>query len=244
MPDDARLDTGFQLLPNSQGSKELLVPHDVLLEPGDLFSTGQLNLPVNIGNAISKQIQETLLREQGSEDSVGWSIVCQVRDVLGRTLDGKTVAMGQDDSLVFLRHLIIAIFDNAYVQFRICFAKYIEENLVAGGGGIESSLNGNNPFVVVLLIVGEDHQLRDIDEATEPLVFHPGLDAVLFGKNTFCVVRLFNLNEGKGEAIYKARDVGAEVVSAFLVLTGEFCGDVPLVVVWVGKIYQLDATNR
>ena len=221
----------------------MLVPHDVLLEPGDLFSTGQLDLPVNIGDAVTKQIQEALLGEQGSEDSVGRSIVCQVRDVFGRTLDGKAVSMRQDDSLIFFRYLVVAIPDDAYVKFRVCFAEYIEEDLIAGGGGVEGPLNRNNPFVVVLLIVGEDHQLRDVDEATEPLVLHPGLNAVLFGKDTLGIVGLLNLNESKRETVNKTRNVGAEVVAAFLILTGEFCGDVPLVVVRVGKINQLDATD-
>ena len=97
--------------------------------------------------------------------------------------------------------------------------------------------------MVVLLIVREDHQLRDVDEATEPLVLHPGLNAVLFGKDTLGIVGLFDLNECERETVHKARNVGAEIVAAFLVLTGELCGNVSLVVGRVGKINQLDATD-
>ena len=151
--------------------------------------------------------------------------------------------MRKDDSLIFFRYLIVAIPDYAYVKFRVCFTEYIEENLIAGCGGVEGTLYRNNPFVVVLLIVREDHQLRDVDEAAEPLVLHPGLNPVLFGKDTLSIIGLFYLNKCERETVYKARDVGAEIVAAFLVLTGELCGDVPLVVVRVGKINQLDATD-
>ena len=215
----------------------------MLFEPGDLFSTGQFDLSVDVSNAVTKQIQEALLGEQGREDSVGRSIVCQVRDVLGRTLNGEAVAVSQDDSLVFLRYLVVAIPDDAYVKFRVCFAEYIEEYLIAGCGGIEGTLNRDYPFVVVLLIVRKDHQLRNVDEATEPLVLHPGLYAVLLSKDTLSIVGLLDLNESEREAVNKTRDVGAEIVAAFLILTGEFCGDVPLVVVRVGKINQLNATD-
>ena len=200
-------------------------------------------MPVHIGNAVSKQIKEAFLGKQGSEDPVCWCIVSQVRYVLGRTFDGKTVSMRKDYSLIFFRYLIVAIPDDAYVKFWVCFAKYIEEYLIVGCGSVEGTLYRDNPFVVVLLIVREDHQLSDVDKATEPLILHPGLNAILFCKNTLGIVGFLDLNKCEREAVHKACDIGAEVVAAFLVLTGELCCDMPLVVVRVGKINQLGATD-
>ena len=200
-------------------------------------------MPVHIGNAVSKQIKEAFLGKQGSEDPVCWCIVSQVRYVLGRTFDGKTVSMRKDYSLIFFRHLIVTISNYAYMKLRVCFAENIEEYLIARSRSIEGTLNRDNPFVVVLLIVRENHQLRDVDEATESLVLHPGLNAILFCKNTLGIVGFLDLNKCERETVHKACDVGAEVVSALLVLTGELCGNVPLVVGRVGKINQLDATD-
>ena len=57
--------------------------------------------------------------------------------------------------------------------------------------------NRDLAILIVLLVVGEDHQLGDVEEGTEGFIPHPGVDAATFSKYSLVVEGLFDLYEGK-----------------------------------------------
>ena len=151
--------------------------------------------------------------------------------------------MREDYPFILFGDFIAAVANHSHMQLWICFAEYIEKDSVTGCGGIKGTLYGDYFFVVIFLVVGEYHQLGDIDEFAETLILHPGLDAVFLRHDSLCVIGLFDLDESKRKTIEEASDVGAKVVAGFLVFASEFSGDMPLVVSRVLKINELDSAD-
>ncbi len=103
-------------------------------------------------------------------------------------------------------------------------------------------MNRNTVVVIIFLIVGENHQLRDVDKASERLVGHPLVDSVSFCKNPVVIIRFLDFNEGKRKPIHKTGYVGTETVTSVRIFTGEFRGNVPLVIVRILEIDKFKTT--
>ena len=97
---------------------------------------------------------------------------------------------------------------------------------------------------VVLLIVGEHHQLGDIQETAELLVSHALVHAVSFSQNAVLVVGNLHLDKSQWQAVHKASDIGTEIVAAVLVLASEFGGAMPIIVVRIVEVNNPQSTGR
>ena len=103
-------------------------------------------------------------------------------------------------------------------------------------------MNRNTVVVIIFLIVGENHQLSDVDKASECPVGHSPVDSVSFSKNPVVIIRFLNFNEGKRKPIHKTSYVWTETVTSVRILTGKFRGNVPLVIVSILEIDKLKTT--
>ena len=97
---------------------------------------------------------------------------------------------------------------------------------------------------VVLLVVGEHHQLGDIQETTKLLVGHALVHAVSFGQNAVLVVGYLHLDKSQWQTVHKASDVGTEIVAAVLILASEFGGAMPIIVVRIVEVDDSQSTGR
>jgi hypothetical protein len=102
----------------------------------------------------------------------------------------------------------------------------IEGGVSSCSSAIESSLDRNySPHRIVLHIIGENHQLRDVDKAPECLVGHSLVDSVSFSKNSIVIIRFLDFNEGKRKPIHKTSYVWTETVAGVRILTGKLSGN-------------------
>ena len=103
-------------------------------------------------------------------------------------------------------------------------------------------MNRNTVVVIIFLIIGENHQLRDVDKAPECLVGHSLVDSVSFSENSIVIIRFLDFNEGKRKPIHKTSYVWTETVTCVRILTGKFSGNVPLVIVGILEIDKFKTT--
>ena len=122
---------------------------------------------------------------------------------------------------------------------RFLFAEIVENGGVIGGAGIERTLNRLRRAIFILHVVGENHQLRDVDEAPEARVAAARDDAMALGQHAFPVVGFFDLDERQRHAVDEQGDVGPELIVT--VLAGQLCDDMETVVVEVLEIDQPSA---
>lgn len=114
----------------------------------------------------------------------------------------------------------------------------VETRFVFRSRAIEYAFNRDNTALgIVLHVVGENHQLRDIDKAAElflrePFIIHP----LAFDHHAAYVVRLLDLDKHEREPIDEQRNVGAETFIA--ILASEFRRAMVRVIFWVFKIDQ------
>lgn len=95
--------------------------------------------------------------------------------------------------------------------------------------------------VVIFLVVGEDHQLCDVEESSETTLAHPFVDAFSLCQNAVMVIWLFHFDKYQRESIDKAGDVRTEIVIGVLVFAWQFGGDVPVIVLWMVEVDELNA---
>ncbi|MCY1359213.1 hypothetical protein D9M69_457700 [compost metagenome] len=72
---------------------------------------------------------------------------------------------------------------------------------MVGAAGIESTLNRLRIAVVVLHVVGENHELGDVGKAPEFGILKALVDAVALGQYAFPVVGLFHLNKDQRHTV-------------------------------------------
>ena len=124
----------------------------------------------------------------------------------------------------------------------IFFSEDVEKGFFLSRTTIESPPYRFSAFIVILLIVGEDHQLGDIEEPTKIRLTHSVVDSLFFGNDSQVVVRFLYLNKGQGEPIDKTSNIGTERLISTFVSAGEFCGEVPYIVRRIVKINELNTT--
>lgn len=108
--------------------------------------------------------------------------------------------------------------------FWLFFAEIVEVSFPGGGGGVVGSLNWLRVVVGILHVVGENHELGGVDEATKFRVLEASVDSISFRENAIAVVGLFHLDEGQGNAVDEEGDIGPEFFVA--ISTGEFSDNV------------------
>ncbi len=118
------------------------------------------------------------------------------------------------------------------------FAKVVENRGIVRWAGVEGSLNGLRRAVFILHVVGEHHQLCDVDETTEAWIPAARDDTVALGQNPFAIVWLLHFNEEKGHTVDQQGDIGPELV--ITVFVGQFGDDMKAVVGEIGKVNQPD----
>ena len=100
----------------------------------------------------------------------------------------------------------------------ILFPEAVETRFVFRSRAIEHAFNRDNAALgIVLHVVGENHQLRDVDKAAElflreALVVHP----LAFGHHAAYVIRLLDLDKHERKPIDEQRNVGAKTFIAIL----------------------------
>ena len=120
----------------------------------------------------------------------------------------------------------------------VLFPEAVETRFVFRSRAIEHAFNRDNTALgIVLHVVGENHQLRDVDKTAElflrePLIVHP----LAFGHHTAYVVRLLDLDKHEREPVDEQRNVGAETFIA--ILASEFRRAMVSVIFRVFKINQ------
>ena len=201
MPNYARSSSFWELLANSECGKHLLVAHDVLLVSAFYFSI-HLFFHFNVCYAILDDKEQSLRTTHGGKYSIRWGIDAKVGLILWCMMNDFTIEVCQDLSFFFLFDFLIWIIGiiRCYWEIgRIFLTKAIEGRIFSCGSAVESPLNRNySPHRVILHIIGEYHQLCDVDKTTilfvgETLLIH----SFTFSYNSPMIIRFFHLYEAK-----------------------------------------------
>ena len=99
-------------------------------------------------------------------------------------------------------------------------------------------MNRLNVTVVILHVVGEDHQLSHIDKVLELWILEAFIDAVAFRQNAFAVIRFFDFNENQWQAVDQQTYIRSKFFIA--VLVSQFRDDMKAIVAEVLKVDQLN----
>ena len=81
------------------------------------------------------------------------------------------------------------------------FPEVIEDWRVVRRAGVEGPFDGLWRAVVVLHVVGEHHQLGDVEKTPEARIAAAGDDAVALGQHAFTVVGFLDLDEYQRQAV-------------------------------------------
>ena len=205
----------------------------MLLQRSALCAVLQFHLALNVGYAITKQEQKALLAQHGGYDTVGRGVDILVGLILLKVLDDYTVAVLQYPIFVFIRYFLIRIIGNK--RF-VLLTEHIEESLALGGATIECTLNRYTALIVVFLIIGEYHQLRNVEEAAKTCFAHSCIDAFTLSQYPLMIIWFLYLNESQWHSINETGDIRTEVVLCVFVFTCKLSGDVPIVVFRIVKV--------
>ena len=117
-------------------------------------------------------------------------------------MDYLTVELGEDIffHLRVYREIGIVCIEGGYLcSFGILFSEAIERGIASSTSTIERTFNRYYTIQrVVLHIVGENHQLSDIDEATELFIWKASLiHSPTLSYHSPRIIRLLDLNEAE-----------------------------------------------
>ena len=240
MPHNAGLCTRCQFFTDNHGRKKLLVTHDVLFVAA-LDLTVLLFFDMQVSDAVLEQKEQTLRAHHRSKHAVRGRVDIEIRLVFRILFQDRNIEIHQDSLFEIRRNRQIRIIGvercNCSTLW-VLFPKAIETRLAFCCRAIEHAFNRDNAALgIVLHVVGENHQLRDVDKTAElflrePFIIHP----LAFGHHAAYVVRLLDLDKNKRESVDEQRNVGAETFIA--VLASEFRRAMVRVVFRVFKIDQ------
>ena len=240
MPHNAGRCTRCQFFTDNHGRKKLLVTHDVLFVAA-LDLAILLFFDMQVSDAVLEQKEQTLRAHHRSKHAVRGRVDIEIRLVFRILFQDRNIEIHQDSLFEIRRNRQIRIIG---VERRDCrtlgvlFPEAVETRFVFRSRAIEHAFNRDNTALgIVLHVVGENHQLRDVDKTAElflrkALVVHP----LAFGHHAAYVVRLLDLDKHEREPVDEQRNVGAEIFIA--VLASEFRRAMVRVVFWVFKIDQ------
>ena len=205
----------------------------MLLQRCALCAVLQFHLALNVCYAITKQEQKALLAQHGGYDTVGRGVDIFVGLILLKVLDDYTVAVFQYPIFIFIRYFLIGIIGNK--RF-VLLTEHIEESLALGRATIECTLNRYTALIVVFLIVGEYHQLRNVEEAAKTCFAHSCIDAFTLSQDTLVVIWFLYFNKSQWHSIDETGDIRTEIILRIFVFTCKLCCDVPIVVFRIVKV--------
>ena len=220
MPHNAGRRTRCQFFTDNHGRKKLLVTHDVLFVAAlDLAILLFFNMQVS--DAVLEQKEQTLRAHHRSKHAVRGRVDIEIRLVFRILFQDRNIEIHQDSLFEIRRNRqirIIRMERRNCRTLRVLFPKAVETRLVFRSRAIENAFNRDNTALgIVLHVVGENHQLRDVDKAAElflreAFVVHP----LAFGHHAAYVVRLLDLDKHEREPVNEQRNVGAETFIAIL----------------------------
>lgn len=105
---------------------------------------------------------------------------------------------------------------------------------------IKCSVNRNYPAQrVILFVIRENHQLRNIYKPSELLIRESNIvHTIAFRNHSALIIRLFNFQKDKRQAVYKQSDVGTKFFA--VAPTGKFPRTMKDIVTRRIKINQFD----
>ena len=119
------------------------------------------------------------------------------------------------------------------------FAEIVEYRRIIGRAGVKRALYGLRRAILIFHVVGEDHQLRDVDKTPEFWIAAARDDAVALSQHAFAVIGLFDLDKRQRHAIDEQGDVWAELFIA--IFARQFGDHMEAVVLKIFKINQPNA---
>ena len=228
VPDDALPHPRVELLADPHGREELRIAHDVLLQEPHALLVGLLH----IGDAVAQQEDEASRREDRGHDAVGGSVRLDGALVFRGTEIGCQVVVGEDEPL---DRLVARLHERRHVRI-VLFAEMVVGELPIRAARVIGALKLMPVRVVVPLVVGEGHDLRDVHEATVGPVRETRRHAVAFRLDAIPVVRTLRLHEGQRHAVDEKDDVGPEAVLP--VGIGQLGHDMEAVIRWRVEVNQ------
>ena len=238
MPHNAGCRTRCQFFTDNHGRKKLLVTHDVLFVAA-LDLAILLFFDMQVSDAVLEQKEQTLRAHHRSKHAVRGRVDIEIRLVFRILFQDRNIEIHQHSLFEIRRNRQIRIIGVERSNRRalgILFPKAIETRFVFRRRAIEHAFNRDNAALgIVLHVVGENHQLRDVDKATElflrkALVVHP----LAFGHHAAYVIRLLDLDKHERKPVDEQRNVGAETFIA--ILASEFRRAMVCVIFRVFKI--------
>ena len=202
VPNDARGDAFGEFLANSHRSKQLLIAHDMLLVGRFDFAI-HLALHADVSDAIFEDIEQAFGRAHRGDDAIGRCVDAKVGLIFGCGVDDLAVEIGEDAFFGIEVDIEIGIIGMERGNRELCdvvLAEAVERRERACASAIERALDRDNAtHGVVLHIVGENHQLSDVDKSAELFVRETfAIHARAFGHHAAVVVRLFDLDKHEG----------------------------------------------
>ena len=142
-------------------------------------------------------------------------------------------------NFLFNHRVYISIIPTMEDQLCICLSKDIEEYIISRCSSIKGTLYRNYSLVIILLIVGKNHQLRDIDESAKSFIPHSNINTFLLRHYPFRIIWFFHLNKSDGKTIYKTSYIWSKIIASLFIFTSKFGRYVPVVIVGVLIVNEL-----
>ena len=225
VPDDPLATATVQVRGDRPGGEQLRIAHHVALQA--LFG-------IEPGKGIAQEKRKALPAEQRCQQAVGGRVVCLVAFELRCGLDRDQVGVGQHR--VF--HGLVGIGQRGQQCVGMFLAEVVELRLAVGGGGVERALHRLGLAVVVLHVVGERHQLDQVEEVTELRVGMAAGHALALLQHSARVHGLLDLDERQWHAVDQQGDVGTEFVLA--IDERQLGDDMPAV---VGQVFEIEQAH-
>ena len=201
MPHHTGCNAFTNLFPDCQSCEHLLIPHDMLLVRG-FNLTVHFALRFYICNAVLNEKQQSLRRAHRCNYAVSRCIDIQICLVFWCCVDNLAVEVSKDFLFTVGINVLVGILIDERCNLssgRVFFTEAVKWGFLSGCCAIECTLNWHNTaHCVILHIVGEKHQLRDIHKSTELLIGETlSVHAGTFRNHTTMVIGLLDLNEHK-----------------------------------------------
>ena len=199
MPYNTRCDVFGKLFLNCHRSKHLLITHYMLLVSNFNLSIN-LTLHLYIRNTVSDDKQQTFRRTHGRNYPVRGRVCIQIGLIFRCCVNNliiKITQYSQFNSRIYVFIRIVFVVRRNRLIGGIFFSETIKRRVLSRSGAIECTLNRyNSSFCIVLHIIGENHQLRQIYETAEFLIRKSlSIHSCAFSDHTTVIVRFLHFDK-------------------------------------------------
>ena len=98
------------------------------------------------------------------------------------------------------------------MDLRVFLPKPVEKQFAIAAGSVKGSLDWFWIRIIILHVVGENHQLRDVYKTTEHFFRKASVDTGMFRNDPIPVVGLFDFNESQRKAVNEQCNVGPKLI--------------------------------